>query len=58
MYFHDQRIAQALADHRLEQAASIRRRRSIKGKMTAKQRLGLLLIARGEKLANREAKAT
>lgn len=58
MHYFDHRIGKALIDDRLERAEAIRIRRIHQGKRKkATHRLGLLMIALGERLATREAEA-
>lgn len=57
MHISDHRLSNALSDIRLERAGSIRHMEKRKRGAGARQKLGLLLIARGEKLAGREARA-
>lgn len=58
MHISDHRLSKALSDIRLEQGASIGRNQERKIRSSdARHRLGLLLIAQGEKLARREARA-
>ena len=52
----DHRLAQILSDVRLEQAKAIREKQIHSKKQSARHRLGLLLIAQGERLAERQAK--
>lgn len=56
MYYVDQRLARVLRDIRLERAESQRRRQSSKHR-NIRHKLGLLLIAKGERLARQQAKA-
>jgi hypothetical protein len=58
MNYFDPRLSKILSDIRLEQAESIRRRKSDNpaSKMSYKERLGLFLIAQGERLAQRKPK--
>lgn len=56
MYYVDQRLARVLRDIRLEWAESQRRRQSSKHR-DIRHKLGLLLIAIGERLARQQAKA-
>ncbi len=57
MYYLDQRLSRILSDIRLEQAESLRRSKRHHKSKSARQRIGLLLIAQGERLAGRQAKA-
>ncbi len=58
MYHSDHRLSKILSDTRLEQAKSLRdRNHRDRNSNSARRRIGLLLIARGEKLAGRQAKA-
>ena len=58
MHYFDHRFSKALIDDRLEQAEAIRSRRiHDDNRKKASHRLGLLLIALGERLSAREAEA-
>ena len=57
MYYIDHRLSKILSDIRLEQAESLRKSHELRKSKGALQRLGLLLIAQGERLAGRQAKA-
>lgn len=54
MSYLDLRLSKTLSDTRIEQTSSIRQRqkRGSKGQQRARERLGRLLIAQGERLAN------
>lgn len=54
MSYLDLRLSKTLSDTRIEHARSIGRSqmRTSKGRRTARERLGRLLIAQGERLAN------
>lgn len=57
MYYLDQRLSKILSDNRVEKARSLERRKLIHhGSIIAREKIGLLLIAKGEKLARRRAK--
>ena len=57
MYYLDHRLSKILSDIRLDEAQSLRKSQQRRQSQGARQRLGLLLIAQGEKLAGRQAKA-
>jgi hypothetical protein len=54
MSYLDLRLSKILSDTRIEQASSIRKshNRSSRGRRRARERLGRLLIAQGERLTN------
>jgi len=56
MNLSDHRFARVLSDARLEQAKAIRQKQIHNKRQSARHRLGLLLIAQGEKLAKGQAK--
>lgn len=57
MHISDHRLARVLSESRLERAESLRSKNQRQHQKGTKQRLGLLLIAQGERLANSEARA-
>lgn len=57
MHLLDHRIGNALIDIRLEEAEKIRQRQQQRANKGLSHRLGLLLIALGERLSAREAEA-
>ena len=57
MYYIDQRLSKILSDIRLEEARSLGKSQKLRNSTGARHKIGLLLIARGEKLAGRQAKA-
>lgn len=57
MYHLDQRLSRILSDTGLEQAAWLRRDQENRNSRSARERIGILLIAQSEKLAGRQAGA-